>query len=213
MQQPGMPPPPTGAPTQPVIRFDERAHIARWWGIPLFGVLLRIILAIPLGIVLWLLGIATAFLAWFLWIPVLVFGRQADLVTTVLGAFLRYQLRIVAYVALLSGRYPPFDLEQGPTDQVFVQLPRGASINRLWGVPVIGMAIRGLALIPHYIVLWLLAIVVFLIWLVSWIPVLLTGRQAGPVYHWVGGYLRYLARVTAWLWMVSNEYPPFRLSE
>jgi hypothetical protein len=122
-------------------------------------------------------------------------------------------VRITAYVVLLSSRYPPFDLAQAPDDQVFVHVPREAQINRLWGIPIIGFCARLLALIPHYVALFFVAWVVIVLCLLTWLPVLLMGRQASAVYRWIGGYLRWTARVTGWLWMVTGDYPPFRLSE
>ena len=67
--------------------------------------------------------------------------------------------------------------------------------NRLWGIPFIGLIIRAILVIPQAIVLWILAILLGLVTLVSWIPVLFTGRQAEFVYTIIGGYLRLATRV------------------
>ena len=70
----------------------------------------RIWLLIPHIIILWLLGILAWFLMFFVWVPVLVFGRQAELIYTLVGGLYRWQLRVSSYLLLMVDRYPPFTL-------------------------------------------------------------------------------------------------------
>ena len=193
------------------VRFREDASINRLWGIPIVGLVVREILLILHFIVFWLLGIGTAFLFLVSWIPVLLNGRQAGLVYTVVGAYLRFEVRIFSYLFLLSGRWPPFALGEVAGEDSALHIDENQSINRLWGIPLIGILVREIILIPHFIVLALLGIAAFILVLVSWIPVLLQGRQAGLVYTVVGGFIRYFARVYAYLMLLSGPYPPFRL--
>ncbi|MGD8485183.1 MAG: DUF4389 domain-containing protein, partial [Chloroflexota bacterium] len=81
---------------------------------------------------------------------------------------------------------------------VNVSYDREADINRLWGIPLIGQLVRWIVLIPHFIVLLLVGIVAALMFLVTWIPVLLLGRFPGWGYRWIGGFLAYQQRVTAY---------------
>ena len=92
------------------VRYDEGVRINRLWGIPIVGYLVRAIVLIPHFIVLWVLSILAGFLAMFVWVPVLILGRQADIIYTVVGGFYRWQLRITAYWLLMVDRYPPFSL-------------------------------------------------------------------------------------------------------
>ena len=91
---------------------------------------------------------------------------------------------------------------------VQVTFDPNTSINRLWGIPILGWIVRFIALIPHAIVLWLMGIVLGLSVLVSWIPVLFTGRQAQMLVSLYSTYLRYWARVGAWAMFLSAPYPP-----
>ena len=72
---------------------------------------------------------------------------------------------------------------------------------------------RFILLIPHFIVLWVLSIVVWFLLLVVWVPVLILGRQADVIYTIVGGYFRWHLRVTAYLLLMVDRYPPFSLGE
>ena len=51
--------------------------------------------------------------------------------------------------------------------------------NRLWGIPILGLALRAIMVIPQAILLWFLAIGVWLMALVSWIPILFNGQMPG----------------------------------
>jgi hypothetical protein len=71
--------------------------------------------------------------------------------------------------------------------------------------------IRYLILVPHYIVLFFVGIVAWILIVFSWLPVLLLGRQARLVYTIVGGYLRWGFRVASYLMLLQDRYPPFSL--
>jgi hypothetical protein len=80
------------------------------------------------------------------------------------------------------------------------------SVNRLWGIPIVGYLVRWIALLPHAIVLWFASIVLGLSFLVVWVPVLLFGRQPlAGFYLW---FFRYTTRMLAWGFFLSNKYPP-----
>ena len=120
--------------------------------------------------------------------------------------------RVQAYATLLTPTYPPFSLS-GEGHPVVVRFDEGVRIGRLWGIPILGLLVRGIILIPHYVALALLAILVGVVLSFTWIPVLLLGRQADFVYTLVGGYNRWLLRVNAYLLRMVDRYPPFSLGE
>ena len=184
--------------------------INRLWGIPFIGFFIRSIVLIPHFIALWLLAIATGVVLLFSWIPVLVTGHQAGLVTTIVGGYLRWLVRVGAYLLLISATYPPFSL--GADSSVNVRIDPYPRMNRLWGIPAVGMLVRVILCIPHYIALFFVGIVAVILFYFTWLPVLLLGRQAGPVIDIVGGYWRWATRVGAYVLLLSNRYPPFRLS-
>lgn len=181
----------------------------RWWGIPLVGVIIRSILVIPQAIVLAVLAIAVWFVMLVSWIPILVNGRQASWAYTVVGGYIRLSTRVAGYVLLLTGRYPPFG--PGGEHTIEVTFDESETQNRLWGIPFVGIWVRAILLIPHWIILWLLGIVVAFMFLVSWIPILAGGRQADWVMQWVGGFYRWGDRVIAYQLLLTGKYPPFRL--
>ena len=147
----------------------------------------------------------------FSWIPILVNGRQAAFVYTITGGYLRLGTRVGGYVLLMTGRYPPF----GPGGEHTIDLTfdETEEQNRLWGIPLIGLMVRWILLIPHFIVLFFIGIVLGFISLITWIPVLVNGRTADWVVRWVGGFYRWFNRVYAYGLLLTGKYPPFRLDD
>jgi hypothetical protein len=194
------------------ISYDRQASINRLWGIPILGVLVRAVLAIPHVILLVLVGIVAALLMLVTWIPVLLLGRFPGWGYRWIGGLMGWSTRVQAYLELLTPTYPPFSLS-GEGHPVTVRFDEGVRINRLWGIPVIGILVRGLILIPHYVVLSFLGILAWFLVAFAWVPVLILGRQADVMYTIVGGYNRWYFRVLAYQLLMVDRYPPFSLGE
>lgn len=84
--------------------------------------------------------------------------------------------------------------------------------KRLYAVPVVGLVVKYIMLIPHIILLYILGAVATVALLVAWIPVLLTGRYPQFGLTLIGGVLRWYARVYAFGLGITDVYPPFSLS-
>lgn len=205
-------PRPLGGPDYPVdVTLPRDKGQSRLWGIPFVGLLIRSFLAIPQVVVLIVLAVVMAVVLLINWLPVLVNGRQARFAYSVIGGYLRLSTRVAGYVLLLTGRYPPFGPGgEHPIEVTFDETDRQ---HRLWGIPLVGLWIRWILLVPHWIVLALLGIVVGVLNLVIWVPVLLNGRQAEVIVRWVGGYYRWAVRVYAYAFLLTGTYPPFRLAD
>ncbi len=208
-------PPPAYAPAPaagyPIdIRFDRTQRVSRFWGIPILGIVIRYLILIPHFVVLGIYGIVVGIALLFSWIPVLLLGRYGNWAYDIVGGYLRWSYRVYAYALCMVGPYPPFST--GPGYPVEVDFDRTTRVNRLWGIPLLGIFIREIALIPQFILLWVVGILTGFIMLFAWIPVLLFGRFPQIGYDIVGGYMRLSLRITGWLLLMAGPYPPFRLS-
>ena len=119
---------------------------------------------------------------------------------------LRFSNRIGVYLALMDDRYPSTDEQQAVAlDFAYPDARQG--LNR-W-LPLV----KWLLAIPHYIVLvflWLAALVSVVI---AWFAILFTGRYPRGLFDFVLGVFRWTNRVVGYaLILVTDEYPPFRLS-
>lgn len=204
--------PPPRVPIYPMVTtFDETVSMSRLWGIPLLGVMLRGILLIPHFVVLWFYAIVVAILQLVTWIPVLVNGRYPGWGYSLVGGYIRWITRVQAYLVLAAAAYPP--LSTGGRHDVDVRWNEQQPIARWVGIPILGAFVRSLLLIPHLIVLWFLGVAVGFLSLITWLPVLLTGRYADWAYRIVGGYIRWQNRVTAYVLLMTGPYPPFSLDD
>jgi len=98
-----------------------------------------------------------------------------------------------------------------PGYPVRVTFDRDQPINRLWGIPILGMSIRWLVLVPHLIIVSIFGFGVGLSILVAWIPVLFLGRLPGWLSDFYVTTYRYATRVGAWGLLMVGPYPPFSL--
>jgi hypothetical protein len=72
---------------------------------------------------------------------------------------------------------------------------------------------RGLLVIPHLIVLTFVGIGSLFAILVAWFAVLFTGRFPRGLFDFIVGVIRWGARVTAYMFLMTDRYPPFALAD
>jgi hypothetical protein len=115
----------------------------------------------------------------------------------------RFINRVGIYLALMDDRYPATDDHQS----VHLDYHYPDDLNR-W-LPLV----KWLLAIPHYVVLFFLDIAAFVVVIVVWFAVLVTGRYPRGMFTFVEGVIRWNVRVTAYtMTLVTDRYPPFRLA-
>jgi hypothetical protein len=119
--------------------------------------------------------------------------------------YLRWRSRSVPYLMLLRDEYPPFGEGSYPTSFAvsWPDIPR----NR-WSV-----GLRIFYVIPHLIVLIFLNLAWVVTSIVAWFAILITGSYPGGLYGFAVGVMRWDLRVEAYLLLMRDEYPPFRLAD
>ena len=119
---------------------------------------------------------------------------------------LRFVNRVGVYLALMDDRYPATDERQSVT----LELPypdAERDLNR-W-LPIV----KWLLAIPHYIVLFFLAIAALVSIVVAWFAILFTGRYPRGLFDFLVGVGRWTNRVIAYAFLlVTDRYPPFQLA-
>jgi hypothetical protein len=121
-------------------------------------------------------------------------------------ALTRFNTRVMAYAVLLTDEYPSTDEEQA----VHVEIPyphAGVELNR-W-LPLV----KWFLAIPHYIVLFFLALAVLFCVIIAWFAILFTGRYPPALFDFVVGVFRWSLRVVAYAFLLTTDrYPPFSLA-
>jgi hypothetical protein len=191
---PGAPGSPPGAPDEILVAFAEPADQRR------LTVLVRLILAIPQVIVLYVLGIAAEVVALICWFAALFSGRLPDGLAGFQAGYLRWVTRFYAYVFLLTDVYPPFELADA---QYPVRLrAQPGPLNRL------AVLFRIILVIPASIVATVVTYgLYFPVMFVTWLIVLVAGRMPRPLHEALAAVVRYQARVIGYFLMLTARYP------
>jgi hypothetical protein len=68
---------------------------------------------------------------------------------------------------------------------------------------------RVFLVIPHLFVLWIAGLVAYVAVFIAWFAIVLTGRYPEGLYNYVAGLTRYSAAVSAYMYLLTDAYPPF----
>jgi hypothetical protein len=199
-----MQPVPGPYPAQLVFAPPDR--IANW------RPLVHWLLAIPHFMVLYALRSVDEVLAVISWFIIVFTGRLPDGIARVQAMFLRYQARVTLYAGFLQEEYPPFtydtvSADAGDVSRLRVELqPELENRNR------VTVGFRLILAIPQAIVLvalWIAAAVVFII---GFFAVLFTGHWPEGLRTFLLNVIRFQLRFEAYLFLLTDRYPPFALS-
>jgi len=121
-------------------------------------------------------------------------------------ALTNFSYRVSAYLALLRDEYPSTDEEQAV--HLTIPYPDARTELNRW-LPLV----KWFLAIPHYVVLFFLAVAAFVCVVIAWFAILFTGRYPRGLFDFVVGVDRWALRVAGYaLLLVTDRYPPFRLS-
>ncbi|MFE6866273.1 DUF4389 domain-containing protein [Kitasatospora sp. NPDC057692] len=84
-----------------------------------------------------------------------------------------------------------------------LDLPAPGPQNRLT------VLLRILLLIPQFVVVWVLSVVAFFVAVIGWFGALVLGRLPGFAADYLSSYVPYETRVTSYLLLTHDRYPPF----
>lgn len=117
----------------------------------------------------------------------------------------RFTTRVGAYLFLLTDQYPStVERQSVHLDIVYPDVKQ--DLNR-W-LPLI----KWLLAFPHYIVLTILMLGVFVAVVIAWFAILFTGRYPRGLFDYVVGVARWNLRVSAYaFFLTTDQYPPFSL--
>jgi hypothetical protein len=73
--------------------------------------------------------------------------------------------------------------------------------------------VKWLLAIPHFIALFFLGIGAYIVLIVSWFAVIITGAYPEGMFNYMAGVLRWGARVQAYVFLMTDAYPPFSLED
>jgi len=189
-----------GAPGYP-LRFDIEypEQLSRWL------IFVKWLLAIPHFLILYALSAVANVITFIAFFAILFTGRYPRGLFDLVVNIYRWQENVFAYYGLFRDEYPPFSWEAGKYPVTFeVDYPENLS---RWMIFV-----KWLLAIPHFIVLFFLYIVAFVVWVIVWFAILFTGRFPRGLFDFLVGVNRWSLRVNAYATLLlRDDYPPFSL--
>lgn len=162
-------------------------------------VLFRFILAIPLGFVLFGVGIGAFFVTIYAWFAALFTGRIPDNSARFLVGFLRRVARIYSYFYLLTDNYPPFDGD--PNDFYPVDLAASPGALNRWAV-----LFRFPIALPAWVLSSFLVSGMGVFSVLTWLITLVRGSVPVPIFQANSAVIRYFIRSTGYGSLVSSEW-------
>jgi hypothetical protein len=186
------------------VGLDASLQVARWRPI------VQWLLAIPHLIVLYLLQIVGEIFWIISFFAILFTGRLPDWILGFQAMEFRYNWRVNSYVSFLREPYPPFAYEMTEADPgddpASLRLEDPGNLSR-WKI-----FLKWLFAIPHLIVLLFLGIAAWVVLVIAWFAVIITGKWPEGLRTFYVGFNRWFYRVRAYVYLLTDEYPPFRLT-
>jgi len=150
-----------------------------------------------------LLGSVAFLLAIVSWFTLLISSEHYTPIRRYTRYYLRWRVRALAYLMLLTDRYPPFGDGLYPTaltvDDPVVPRDR------------VTIGFRLILEIPHFIALFLVSCAWWVTTVLAWFFILIDRRYPQGLYEFGAGALRWLIRVEAYILLLVDDYPPFSL--
>jgi hypothetical protein len=185
--------------------FDAPEKVANW------RPLVNWLLAIPHFVILYFLRIISQAVGIISWFIIVFTGSLPEGLANLQTMYVRYELRVYTFVLWMREEYPPFTFDTTPSDpgddpRVRVDFqPELTNRNRLT------VGFRIILVIPHLVVLALLAIAEFVIAVIAFFAVLFTGKWPDGMQKFVLQVLAWYLRVSAYFLLLTDVYPPFSL--
>ncbi|MEX2238854.1 MAG: DUF4389 domain-containing protein [Dehalococcoidia bacterium] len=128
---------------------------------------------------------------------------------TLTYGLLRVEARLATYLFALTDRWPVFALDEREGDPFEFEIPFPEELNRWLNFPILGTLVKAILCIPHFIVLFFLALVAVLLLFIAQFAILFSGRFPESMFRFIAGMLQYGFRVAAYVYSMTDRYPPF----
>jgi hypothetical protein len=194
----------TSAPYPVTLELLAPPEIARW------RPLVHWLLSIPYYVVLYVLQLALGVVTFIAWFAILFTGTIPEGMFGFMVLVHRFQWRYSSYFLFLREPYPPFDFTGAAVDPG-TDPPTRFSVERPERLSRLLIFVKWLLAIPHEIVLLFLLIGAIFAGLIGFFAVLITGRWPEGLRNYVVGVHRWAYRVQAYVYLLTDVYPPFRL--
>ncbi len=149
------------------------------------------------------LGVVAMVSATIAWFAIVFTGHMPRELHRLSAYYLRWRVRVGAYVALLRDEYPPFGDGEYPVRVDIPDFP--ARRDR------VSVAFRIILVLPHLVAVWFLGLAWLLTSMCAWFVILFTGRMPRALHEFAVGVLRWTTNVEGYVLLLHDEFPPFSM--
>jgi uncharacterized membrane protein YkvA (DUF1232 family) len=164
---------------------------------------------IPHGIILSLYGIAAFTVQFMAWWTILFTGKYPKGMFDFVVGYMRWSSRVASYTGFLTDKYPPFSGKGNVSDspvRFSVDYPKRLSRSILLLRTFLGWLYVG---IPQGILSLIYGIAALTVQFIAWWIILFTGKYPKGMFDFVITYWRWLLRLSVYMCMFTDVYPPF----
>jgi hypothetical protein len=194
------------------IKLDvtRAEHQSRLTNFPLWiGDTIRLILLIPHFIILYFFQIAAQLVYLIATFAILFTGRYPEGLRQFFVGYLRWTANVYGYLGHLHDAYPPFGIETSPDYPMVLIAQQPVSLSRLLNFPFLGLVIKMILLTPHFIILIFLVLAATIVIFLATFAILFSGSFPEGMHRFVVGVGRWYIRATAYMYGLTDKYPPF----
>lgn len=193
----------------PQLAIQLIKNPSKWYAIPLFGGLVKIILLIPVWIELFALGVVNFFILIIGSFVILFTGKYWKVEYEYFLGYMQLQAKTYFYFAGMTNTYPGFSLD---AKEFTLDIPYPEHPNRWFAAPLLGFLARIILLIPFTIYTSVIQTAGNIAIAFSWITVLLFGTYPETTHELVRDGLRLSFATTSYFAGLSDTYPNFWIS-
>ncbi len=186
------------------VRFEYPAKLSR--GILLLKTFLGLLICIPHFICLFFLAIVAGVVALISWFAVLFTGKYPKGLFDYMVGVQDWGLRVAAYLLLLRDEYPAFGFSTDYPVKFNVTYPEKLSRGILLLRTFFGSIY---VMVPHGFCLFFRYIAYLVVLFIAWWAILFTGKIPERMFSFLSGTLRWAMNVRAYMFFLTDEYPPF----
>ncbi len=193
-----------------VLRPDSQSRLTNF---PLgIGMFIREILLIPHLIILYFLQLVGSIVYVIATFAILFTGRYPQGLFNFYVGYTRWTNNIYSYLLGLHDKYPPFGMDPQSDYPLTFSVEYPGQLSRILNFPFIGLFIKFLLTIPHWVILAFLFLVAIILLFIAQFAILFTGSFPAGMHKFMVGVGRWSARVNAYVYGLTDIYPPFSMS-
>jgi hypothetical protein len=168
----------------------------------------RIILAIPWIIVAYVYEIAAFFTQIVAWVALVITGRYPEGLYKLNAGFVRFRIRVFAWIYLQTDEWPPFGIGDDPNYPIRIEFgPREAKQSRL------KVFFRIILALPMLILVYVVGYVHLFLAVTAWLTIVFRGYLPEGVNNAMTFCNGFYARLYGYVAFLTDSYPPVGLEK